>query len=100
MTDTDKLVEMALECGAFRSIKGRDWLTFEYAQLAAFRAAIIAALKARIAELEKDAGRYRYLRDTKDWPREVCDVLENIRPAQEWDNTIDAAIAAGGKDQS
>ncbi|MFZ2982022.1 MAG: hypothetical protein WA085_13400 [Sphingobium sp.] len=40
-----------------------------------------------------DAERYRWLRDnSKDWPREVCDVLENISTAEEWDSTIDAEM--------
>lgn len=44
-------------------------------------------------ELLADAKRYRYLRDTKEWPREVCGALENISTAEMWDSTIDAAIA-------
>ena len=47
-TDTDKLVEMARERGAFYSAAARGWLTFRPDMLADFRAAIIADLAADV----------------------------------------------------
>ena len=41
----------------------------------------------------KDAIRYIWLRDNStNWPREVCDLMENIYTKEQWDATIDAAI--------
>ena len=53
-TETDKLVEMARERGAFYSAAARGWLTFRPDMLADFRAAIIADLA---ADVEQDGFR-------------------------------------------
>jgi len=155
-TDTDKLVEMARERGAFYSAAARGWLTFRPDMLADFRAAIIAdlaadvepvahmwqhdetgrtgfvehapaeeleqwerinkprrfvaklysastvaalkaeneALRARVAELEKDAARYRWLRSVPNAfkaQRIVNDTPHGM------DATIDAAMNGGNQ---
>jgi len=53
------------------------------------------ALAARVAELEKDAGRYRLLRRGQKWS--VIDGIGTVLRAEELDDAIDVALAAKGQ---
>lgn len=70
------------------ALQGPDYFVLQGRRSFAFR----VWQKLNRSQIAKEAARYRYLRDTKDWPREVCDVMENICSAQEHDDTIDAAM--------
>ena len=55
------------------------------------------ALEARVAELEADAKRYRWLRLHPVWQREVMADRGWFDSDDAYDAAIDAAIAAGGE---
>ena len=46
--------------------------------------------------LERDAERYRWLRDTRPWPTNLTFGILNIGNAVFWDAAIDAAMRSGG----
>lgn len=50
-------------------------------------------LRSRVAELEPDAARYRYLRD--DAGNSIMRTLMRYASADAWDRTVDAAMSEG-----
>jgi hypothetical protein len=64
------------------------------ARLDATSEAVEAAALARINELEADAARYRWLRDTTNWASNSSGERIDVRNSPElWDSAIDEAIA-------
>jgi hypothetical protein len=73
-----------------------------FVRYSAYRAlaAELAACRARLAEAERDAERYRWLRDGRDY-EVICEQPGNLylKMPRELDAAIDAARAAGSAEE-